>query len=48
MDAPVFVIAPEPEIVMSPLAEIVPVGATEVPPEIERVPPLAVIVPAPE
>jgi hypothetical protein len=46
--APVLVMAPEPEIVMLPLAEMVPVGATEVPPEIERVPPLAAIAPAPE
>jgi hypothetical protein len=46
-DAPVFVIAPEPEIVMSPVALKAPVGATDVPPEIERVPPCAVIAPAP-
>ena len=45
--APVFVIAPDPAMVISPVAPIAPVGATEVPPEIERVPPCAVIAPAP-
>ena len=48
IEAPEFVIAPEPEIVMSPLAESAPVGATEVPPDIESVPPFAAIAPAPE
>jgi hypothetical protein len=48
IDAPVFVIAPEPEIVMLPLALRAPVGATVVPPEIESVPPFAAMAPAPE
>ena len=38
---------PEPERVMFPVAWIAPVGATELPPEIESVPLLAVSEPAP-
>ena len=47
IEAVALVMAAEPEIVMFPVAEIAPVGATDVPPEIESVPPLAVRVPAP-
>lgn len=48
IDAPVaFVIPAEPEIVIAPDAWIAPVGATDEPPEIERVPAEAVREPAP-
>jgi hypothetical protein len=42
-----FVISVEPEIVMLPVASTAPDIATEVPPEIDRVPPCAVSAPAP-
>jgi hypothetical protein len=46
--APVLVNAPEPERVMSPEACSAPVGATDVPPLMERLPEVAVNEPGPE
>ena len=43
-----FVISVEPAMVMFPVALMAPVGATDVPPEIDKVPPCALSAPAPE